>query len=688
MSVLQPMKTSPAARKEVKHQIHGDVRADEFYWLRERDNPEVRQFLEMQNARTDVAMHDTEDLQEALYQEIRGRMPEDDVSAPVLDNGYFYYYRYFPGAEYPVYYRRKDRPHAERSEVLDVRVLEEEHDFLDVRGLDISPDNKWLLYAKDTVGRRLYSLFARNLESGEHHDLGIHGVAADPHWANTSRHFFVTEKDPETLRECRTLRFEISGGELIAGPDVIYEEHDTAFAIEMGRSKRWDYLFITAGSTVSTEYRLLDANQPLASPVLFCEREPDHEYYLDYDGDTFFLLSNFAAPNFELLKTCAPGNAREDWTQLVAHRPDCYLEDFELTCGFIVIELKQDGLTRLEVIDRASQERHRIEFEQPVYSAGLNDNCTYDTALIRYGFESLATPDSVYEYDLRKRTHVCIHQDEVGGDFDTRHYRTERIRVAASDGEQIPVSLVWHVDTPIDGSAPLVQYGYGAYGYSLEAGFSYSRLSLLDRGFVYAIAHVRGGAELGRQWYESGRLDKKMNSFTDFISVTEALSAARWANPERIYASGGSAGGLLVGAVMNLRPDLYHGVIADVPFVDVLTTMLDESLPLTTGEYDEWGDPRNVSAYADMRQYSPYDNIADTDYPHVLVLAGWHDSQVQYWEPAKWAARLQKSNTASTEILLYTNLDAGHGGASGRYEPIRETALTYAFLLRCAEVNE
>ncbi len=678
------MTNSDANNRLTTHRLHGDSRPDEFYWLRERENPEVRAFLEAQNERTDAVLNDTTSLQERLYQEIRSRMPEDDVSAPVLDNGYYYHYRYFPDAEYPVYFRRQDVPDAPLEEMLDVRTLLGDHEFLDVSGLDVSRDNRWLLYAKDTVGRRLYSLFACDLRTGAHYDLDIHGVAPDPHWANDGEHFFVTQKDSETLREYRTLRYRLVAGEVADGPSVVYEEADTAFAIELGRSKRWDYLFVTAGSTLSTEYWLIDANNPVAPLQLFHGREPDHEYYIDFDGAAFYVLSNAGAPNYQLMCAPAPGCGRDAWSLVVEHRDTCYLEDFELTCDFIALEQKREGLTCVEMVDRKTGDRHMIEFSQAVYSAGLNDNCRYDAKTIRYGFESLATPDSVYDYDPVARTHRLIQSDVVVGDFDAADYRSERVWVAASDGARIPVSLVWHKDTPIDGTAPLVQYGYGAYGYSLDAGFSYSRLSLLNRGFVYAIAHVRGGAELGRSWYEGGRLRNKMNSFTDFLAVTETLVNDGWADGQRIYASGGSAGGLLVAGAMNLSPARYHGVIADVPFVDVLTTMLDDSLPLTTGEYDEWGDPRDFDAYCDMRAYSPYDNLVEGHYPHVLALAGWHDSQVQYWEPAKWAARLQARNKAATDVLLYTNLDAGHGGASGRYEPIREVALCYAFLIRCA----
>ncbi len=669
------------------HHLHGDEREDPYFWLNQRENPKVREILEQQNAYTESVLAATEGLQESIYQEIRQRMPAQDVSAPVLDNGYWYHYRYAVQAEYPVYYRRANEPGATDEVILDVPAQAGAYEYFEVCGLDISRDNRWLVYACDTHGRRLYRLFIRDLESGQTFATGIVGVAPDPHWSNDANYLFVTHKDPETLRENRVCRYAVSAGVVSSDSVEVYAETDTAFAVELGRSKCWDYLFIVAGSSLSSEYQLLDANAPESEPILFRAREPEHEYYLDYDGDSFFVLSNLGAPNFRLLEVDRPNLAIESWRERVEHRENCYLEDFELTRDHIVVELKEAGQTELEVIDRADESRYRVDFGEAVYAAGLNDNYEYDTTKIRYGFESLATPDSVFDYDLIERKRTLIHRDGVGGSFDPCSYETQRIWVVAKDGARIPVSLVRHRDTLLDGRAPLILYGYGAYGYPIEPGFSYARLSLLDRGFVYAIAHVRGGAELGRAWYDAGRMERKLNSFTDFNDVARGLIERGWIDAARVYASGGSAGGLLVAAASQMAPALYHGVVADVPFVDVLTTMLDESLPLTAGEYDEWGDPNKAADYANMRRYSPYDNVTPGPYPHMLVLAGLHDSQVQYWEPAKWAIRTQVANTAATDVLLYTNLDAGHGGASGRYEPLRETALCYAFLLRAAGIE-
>lgn len=680
------IKPPVAERRPVSLRRHGETRLDDYYWLRERNNPQVVDYLKAENAYTEAILAGTDSLQETLYQEIRERLREDDASAPVFDNGYWYYYRYATGEEYPCYFRRHRTLEADEELVLDVRELAGDGDYLDVRGLDISSDNRWLVFAMDTTGRRLYSLHVRDLQSGELTATGIEKVSPDPHWANDNQHLFFVKKDPDTLRENEVWRVAIDAGVLLDTPFRVYREDDEQFSVELGRTKRWDYLCVVVGSTVSTEYWLIDANKPEAAARLFHRRERDHEYYLDFDGQTFFLLSNFEAPNFRLMSANGPEDARHQWQEIVAHRSTVYLEDFEIMRSYFVLEQKHEGLTQLEVIERESARTYLIDFPDAAFSCSLNDNCEYDSTVVRFGFESMITPDSTIDYDLRTRSSTVVLQDEVGGGFSSENYCTERLWVSSADGTRVPVSLCWHKDTPRDGTAPLLQYGYGAYGYSLDADFSYSRISLLDRGFVYAIAHVRGGSELGRHWYDAGRLAAKKNTFDDFIAVTDALRDQGRVDPASLFASGGSAGGLLIGAVINLRPALYRGVIADVPFVDVLTTMLDDSLPLTTGEYDEWGDPNDPSDYAQMRAYSPYDNLVETAYPNVLVLAGLHDSQVQYWEPAKWAAKLRAYNQGSNDILLYTNMDAGHGGSSGRFEAIRETALAYAFVLQHAGI--
>ena len=565
--------------------------------------------------------------------------------------------------------------------MLDVRQLAEGHEFTRVGGIDVSPDGRWLAYALDTLGRRLYRLLVKDLESGKTFDLGVAGISPDLVWANDNATLFFTRKDPETLRSHEVYRLRFNP-QTSSQAELVFAETDETYEVGVGATKTRGFVIIGSESTLATEYRLIDADRPESAPVVFEKRRRDHEYHLDHDGETFFILSNLEAKNFRLLRTDRIASGTDAWQEVVAHRSDTLIEDFELFENHIVLQEKSNALTAIHILERATSRSHYVEFDEPAYSAYLMDNYSYELKTLRYGYESMTVPDSVFDWDLSSGKRTLVRQDEVLGGYDAANYSSERVFAVAADGAKIPVSLVYRNDTPRDGSAPLLQYGYGSYGYSLDAGFSYSRVSLLDRGFVYAIAHVRGGSDLGRHWYEDGKLLRKKNTFTDFIAVTEFLIRERYSAPDAVYAMGGSAGGLLVGAVVNLRPDLYNGVLAAVPFVDVITTMLDADIPLTTGEYDEWGNPEDKEFFDYMLSYSPYDNVGESEYPHILITTGLHDSQVQYWEPAKWAARLRERRLGRSLVLLKTDMDAGHGGASGRFQSLVETALEWAFLLK------
>lgn len=669
----------PVAKREAKRlAAHGHERIDHYYWLRDREDAQVIDYLKAENRYLEAVMADTAELRETLYREIRGRIKEDDSTAPYRHDDYWYYARYEEGGEYPIYARRRGSMEAPEEVLLDVNALAEGQPFTQVAGLSVSPDHRLLAYAVDHVGRRIYTLRVKNLETGETLDTEIEGVSPGAQWAADNRSLFYTRKDPVTLRSHAVWRHTLGESE----DALVFEETDEAYLVYLTKTKSRRYIGIVSSSTLSTEYNLVDAEAPREPPTVFNPRRRDHEYHVDHDPGGFYVYTNLDAKNFRLMKTAPGRTAEAHWEEVVAHRPEVLLENFELFAGRLVLQEKFEGLTRIAVIERASGERREIDFGEAAYSADLGTNYEYDTEWLRYTYESLTTPDSEYDYDMSSGEKVLVKQDEVLGGYDPAQYRSERIAVTARDGARVPVSLVYRRGTPLDGSAPLVQYAYGSYGYSIDPGFSYSRVSLLDRGFIYAIAHVRGGSDLGRAWYEAGKLEHKKNTFTDFVDCSVALVERGYTSPDRLYAWGGSAGGLLMGAIVNMRPDLYHGVVAEVPFVDVITTMLDDSIPLTTGEYDEWGNPNEEAAYRYILSYSPYDNVERRDYPNMLVTTGLHDSQVQYWEPAKWVAKLRHVGHGDNLLLLKTNMEAGHGGASGRFEAIREIALEYAFLLK------
>ena len=686
-----------APKRPHRHEKHGDVRVDDYYWLRERDNPGVREYLEAENAYVREAMAGTAGFEQRLFEEIKGRIEQTDMSAPYNENGHRYYRRYEEGREYEIHCRRPvpgsgkaDAPADREQVILDVNRVAAGHAFCQVASRPVSPCARLLAYAVDTVGRRQYTIRVRDLATGEDLPDVVVDVTSNIAWAADSKAFFYARHDPTTLRPYQILRHRL--GDDPSDDRLVHEETDDAFSCGVWLSRSRRYVLIGSFQTLTTEFRYLDATDPGASPRILLPRERGHEYDIDHYRGRFYIRSNGGARNFRLLEADDGAPARDAWRELMPHRDDVLITGFELFRDHLVVAERHAGLTRLRV-RRWDGPEHHIAFDEAACAVSIGTNREPETATLRFHYSSLTTPPSVYDYDMDTRARTLLKREKVLGDFDPARYETERLLATAPDGVRVPISLVRRkretsgsAAAADAGPAPLLLYGYGAYGISMEPTFRSARLSLLDRGFTYAIAHVRGGEELGRRWYDDGKLRKKKNTFTDFIACAEHLVAGGRTAPERLFAMGGSAGGLLMGAVVNMRPDLFHGVVAQVPFVDVVTTMLDESIPLTTGEYDEWGNPNQPDDYACIRSWSPYDNMEPVTWPHLLVMTGLHDSQVQYWEPAKWVARrrtLQPDD--GRRLLLKTNMDAGHGGASGRFRQYRETALQYAFLLDLAD---
>ena len=675
-----------AAVRPTELERHGDVRTDDYYWLRERENPEVIEYLEAENAYTEAVMAHTGALQESLFEEIVGRIKEDDSSVPYLDNGYWNYSRYVEGSEYPIYARKKGSLDAAEEIVLDANVEAEGHEFFSARGLRVSPGNDVLAYSTDTVGRRKYTLRFRDLTTGEDLADVIPDITGNHAWAADNKTLFYTRQDPQTLRWHRIYRHVL--GTDPAEDELVYEELDDEFSSYVYKTKSGDYLVIQSDQTLSSEARILEADDPDGEFRIFSPREADHEYSIDHVGDRFIVRTNSDARNFRLMETALDATERSSWKELIPHRDDVYLQSFEVFDDHLVVVERSNGLRQMRIRPWSGEGEHYLDFGEPTYTAWVDDNHDMGSGVLRYGYTSLTTPVSIYDYDMSSREKTLLKRDEVVGDFDPANYVTERLMAPARDGVEVPVSIVYRKGLEKNGGNPLLQYGYGSYGASMDASFRSYRLSLLDRGFVYAIAHIRGGQEMGRHWYEDGKLMKKMNTFTDFVDVGAFLIEQGYTSPEHLYAMGGSAGGLLMGAVTNLAPEQYNGIISHVAFVDVVTTMLDESIPLTSSEWDEWGDPREKAAYEYMLSYSPYDQLEAKAYPHILMTTGLHDSQVQYWEPAKYVAKLRSLKTDDNRLLLKTNMEAGHGGATGRFKQHRETALDYAFLLDLEGIDE
>ncbi len=679
--------TPPVAKvMPEKLEKHGHVRVDDYYWLNQRENPEVIAYLEAENAYTEAVMAHTKALQAQLFEEIKGRIKQTDLSVPYREGDYFYYSKTEEGKEYPIYARKKGSPEGPEEILVDVNALAEGHGFTAVPRPAVSPAGNILAFAHDTVGRRFYNIRFKNLETGELLDDEISAVTANLAWAEDNRTLFYARQEPVTLRSFQIYRHVL--GTDPAQDERVYEEKDVEFSCYVWKTKSKAYLIIGSYQTLSNEYRFLDAKNPGGAFALFLPREREHEYNIDHFGGHFYISSNDGAQNFRLLRTPVAQTGKAHWEEVIPHRDDVLLEDIEVFRDHLVVVERKDGLRQMRIRPWSGAKEHYLDFGEPAYLAYVSTNREIDSNVLRYGYTSLTTPNSVYDYNMDTREKTLLKREEVLGGFDPADYVTERRYTPARDGARIPISIVYRRGVEKDGDNPLLLSGYGSYGFSRDATFSSPRLSLLDRGFVYAIAHVRGGQELGRRWYDDGKLLKKKNTFTDFIDVAEYLIQEGYTSSEQLFARGGSAGGLLMGAVTNMRPDLFKGVVAAVPWVDVVTTMLDESIPLTTAEYDEWGDPNEEEYYRYMLSYSPYDNVEAKDYPNLLVTTGLHDSQVQYFEPAKWVAKLRALKTDDNRLLLKTNMEAGHGGASGRYKRYREIALEYAFMLDLVGIED
>ncbi len=686
MSTGASSATPPQAKVVEKTlEIHGHARADDYYWLNDRENPDVIAYLEAENKYTESVMAPVKGFEDSLFEEIVGRIKPTDVSVPVKVDGYYYYSRFEEGNEYPFHCRKKDSLKADEQVMLDVNAMSEGHEYYAVGRRAVSSGHDILSYAVDTVGRRIYTIQFKNLTTGEILADEIPAVTGNMAWANDNKTLFYSKQDPETLRSYRIYRHEL--GSDPSQDKLVYEEQDETFNTFVFKTKSKKYIIIGSDQTLSSEYRYVDAGKPRDGFTVILPRERDHEYSVDHYRDHFYIRTNFEAQNFRLMRTPVDRTAKKHWEEVLPHREDVLLEGFEIFKKFLVVEERKDGLVELRVRPWSGKGEHYLDFGEPAYVSYIGANPEFETSVLRYGYSSMTTPNSTFDYDMVSREKTLLKQTEVLGGFDASNYVTERLTARARDGIEVPISLVYRKGFEKNGKQPLLLYGYGSYGATIDAGFRSSRLSLIDRGFVYAIAHVRGGQTLGRQWYENGKLLNKKNTFTDFIDCAEHLVAENYTNPDRLFAQGGSAGGLLMGAVVNMRPELFRGVVAAVPFVDVVTTMLDDSIPLTTSEYDEWGNPNDKEYYDYILSYSPYDQVAAKGYPNLLVTTGLHDSQVQYWEPAKWVAKLRAMKTDDNRLLLKTNMEAGHGGTTGRYKRYRETAFAYAFMLDLAEIR-
>jgi oligopeptidase B len=687
---------APEPKKEGKElTIHGDTRIDNYYWMKLSDEQknaasldgqtkEVVNYLNAENDYTKAKLKHTEAFQEKLYDEIVSRFKKDDSSVPYKDNGYYYITRYEEDGEYPIYSRKKEALEAEEEIMIDVNELAEDYAYFAAGGLSVSPNNKILAYGEDTLSRRIYTIKFKDLQTGEMLEDIIPNTTGRAVWANDNKTLFYSVKD-DALRSYKIFRHTLGTN---AADDIeIFHEEDETFGTFVYKTKSDKYIIIGSYQTLSSEFRILDANNPNGQFKMFQPRERNLEYSLAHFEDKFYIRTNLDAKNFRLMETSETKTTKENWKEVIGNRDDVLLEGMEIFKDYLVLSERKAGITNIRVRPWVGEE-HYIEFQDEAYLAYTSTNPQFDTKILRLGYTSMTTPNSTYDYDMEARKLKLLKQTEVVGDFDPANYKSERKFVKARDGAEVPVSLVYRKGTKLDGTSPLLLYGYGSYGNSMDPYFSSVRLSLLDRGFVYAIAHIRGGEEMGRYWYEDGKLLNKKNTFTDFIDCGKYLVKEGYAAPDKLFAMGGSAGGLLMGAVVNMEPEMWRGVVAAVPFVDVITTMLDETIPLTTGEFDEWGNPKDKEYYDYIKSYSPYDNVEAKDYPNMLVTTGYHDSQVQYWEPAKWVAKLREMKTDNNTLLLKTNMDAGHGGASGRFSRFKETALEYAFFLDLVGINE
>lgn len=664
-----------------KLEVHGDERIDPYYWMNDRTDPAVIAYLKEENQYYEHNTNHTLNFREELFQEIKSRIKEDDETVPYRYNGYWYRTRYETGKEYPVYTRWEDVNKSEETTLFDCNEMSKGFEYFHLRGISVSPDNTMATYGIDIVSRREYDIRIRNLATGTEYDEVLKGTTGSAVWANDNKTIFYTAKDPVTLRANRIYKHKL--GTNVEEDILVYQESDDTFNTFVYKCKSKKYIIIGSYSTMTTEYRILDANDPEGKFEIFSPRQRGLEYSIYHYEDNFYVLTNKdGATNFKLMKVGEKNTSSSNWQEFVPHRDEVLLEDVEIFKDFYVLSERVQGLNKLKISRWDNSESYYLPFESETYVAGLHINPDFDSVILRYVYNAMTTPYSIIDYNMETGVkEVKKVQEVLGGSFKEENYRSRRVWAKAADGARIPISLVHHKNTRPDSSCPLLLYGYGAYGSTVDPYFSVARLSLLDRGFIFAIAHVRGGEYLGRPWYEQGRLLYKKNSFTDFIDCSRYLIEQEYTSPDHLFAYGASAGGLLMGAVINMASELFKGVIAAVPFVDVITTMLDESIPLTTGEYDEWGNPNEKEYYDYIKSYSPYDNVRSGAYPHMLVTTGLHDSQVQYWEPAKWVAKLRDLKTDENRLYLDTNMDTGHGGASGRFKALRETAKEYAFLL-------
>ncbi len=680
----------PKAKKIAKDlKAHNNVRIDDYYWMNDRENPEVISYLEQENEYNEQMTAHTKQFQEDLFEEMKARIKEDDSSVPYKLNGYWYLTRFEKGKDYPIYSRKKESLDAPEEILFDVNKMAKGHEYYSLGGLNISPDNKLIAFGVDTVSRRKYTIQVKNLETGEILNEKIKTTTGGSTWANDNKTLFYTKKDDKTLRSNQIYKHVL--GTKSKDDQLVFEEKDETYNTYIYKSKSKKYLVIGSHSTLTSEFRILEADNPNGDFRIVQPRVRGLEYGLTHFEDFFYILTNKdGATNFKLMKTPVDKTGQENWVEVIPHREDYLLEDIDIFEHYLVISERNDGLNKIKITKwHSDDESYYLPFDNETYTAYTSINPDFDTDILRYTYNSLNNPTSVIDFNMATKEKVVLKEQEVmGGNFHKENYTTERIWATAKDGTKIPISLVYRKDLKKDGSNPLLQYAYGSYGSTIDPYFSSVRLSLLDRGFIYAIAHIRGGEYLGRAWYEDGKLLKKMNTFTDFIDVSKYLIEQKYTSKKHLYAMGGSAGGLLMGAVVNMAPQLYNGIIAAVPFVDVVTTMLDDSIPLTTGEYDEWGNPNEEAYYKYMLSYSPYDNVKKQNYPNMLVTTGLHDSQVQYWEPAKWIAKIRELKTDTNKLLFHINMDAGHGGASGRFEALKEVAEEYAFLLDLEGITE
>jgi oligopeptidase B len=668
---------APIAKKIAKTlTAHGHDRLDNYYWMNDREDPEVIAHLEAENAYFEEQTKDQASLKEELFEEIKGRIKEDDVSVPYTKHGYIYQSKFEVGDQYPRYVRTKVGETDEQV-MLNVNEMAEPHDFYNIGGLSISDDNRYLAYGEDTVSRRIYTIKIKDLQTGEHLSDEIPNNTGGSVWSEDGKYLFYSVKD-EALRPYRIMRHKL--GDVPENDVVVYEESDDTFRAFVYRSKSRKYIIFGSAQTLSYEYHLLKANDPLGEPRCFQPRERNLEYSIAHIDDRFYVLTNKDAKNFQLMVTSEDATGQENWKTVIAHRDDVLLEDVDLFRDYLVLSERANGLTELRIRPFKGEEYY-LKFNDEAYMAYTSTNPEFDSQILRYGYQSMTTPASTYDYNMVTKEQVMLKQQPVLGDFDAANYVSERRFSVSRDGTKVPLSIVYRKGTKKDGSAPLLLYAYGSYGHSMDPYFSVARLALLDRGFIYVITHIRGGEEMGRHWYEDGKLLNKQNTFNDFVDSGEWLIDNNYTAKTGLFAMGGSAGGLLMGAIANMRPDLWAGIVAQVAFVDVVTTMLDDSIPLTTGEYDEWGNPNVKEFYDYILSYSPYDQVEAKDYPNMLITTGLHDSQVQYWEPAKWLAKLREMKTDNNQLLMHTNMEAGHGGASGRFDSIKEVARDFAWLV-------